>query len=38
MTKHEIEELILEVAQLALDEPWSDVQGRAEVIARELAQ
>jgi len=37
MTVNELEELLLEFAQFALDETWSDVEGRAMVLAQELS-
>lgn len=37
MSSQEIEERILQVAQMALDEAWSDVQGVASALAREIA-
>lgn len=36
MSKEMLENKILEIAQMALDESWSDVQGCAEVLAREI--
>lgn len=37
MSRQEIEERILQVAQMAIDEPWSDVQGVASALAQEIA-
>jgi hypothetical protein len=36
MTIDRIEERVLEIAQMALDEPWSDVQGCAAVLAKDI--
>ncbi|MDQ0869005.1 hypothetical protein QFZ70_001478 [Arthrobacter sp. V1I9] len=36
MTQNQLEEKILEIAQLALDEPWTDAQGAAAVLAKDI--
>lgn len=38
MTAENLEEKFLEFAKFALDETWSDVQGVAVVLAREIAE
>lgn len=37
LTHLQVEERLLELAQFAIDESWSDVQGMASVLATELA-
>ncbi|WP_208095819.1 hypothetical protein [Paenarthrobacter sp. MSM-2-10-13] len=38
MTQNQLEDRILELARMALDEPWADVQGCATVLAKEIIQ